>query len=111
MQILVRNYIMSRIAMHLKADHSDNPNGSLGILGNCKNGGLFVENTWNSTICDVMKPQDGDLIVQGKKGLDAFPGTNLEQLLTDSKIQTVVLGERLTRIRRTRMVQVLDLFF
>ena len=97
--------------MHLKADHSDNPNGSLGILGNCKNGGLFVENTWNSTICDVMKPQDGDLIVQGKKGLDAFPGTNLEQLLTDSKIQTVVLGERLTRIRRTRMVQVLDLFF
>merc|ERR1712228_88878 len=43
-----------------------------------------------------MKPESGDLIVAGKKGLDSFPGTNLEKLLTDNKIETVAIGGFLT---------------
>ena len=43
-----------------------------------------------------MKPQPGDLVVEGKKGLDAFPGTNLEELLVANGIETVALGGFLT---------------
>jgi len=77
-------------------DSSDNPNKGLGILKGCHEGSLFEEGTWNSEICDSMKPVEGDLIVQGKKGLDAFPGTNLEELLVANDIHTVVLAGFLT---------------
>merc|ERR1719191_719789 len=43
-----------------------------------------------------MTPQEGDLIVKGKKGLDAFPGSDLEQLLRTNGIETVVLAGFLT---------------
>merc|ERR550532_2567672 len=43
-----------------------------------------------------MKPVEGDLIVTGKKGLDGFPGTNLEELLLKNGIETVVLCGFLT---------------
>lgn len=43
-----------------------------------------------------MKPQEGDLVVKGKKGLDAFPGTDLESLLVANGIETVALCGFLT---------------
>merc|ERR1712003_391663 len=46
--------------------------------------------------CEQMKPKSGDLTVTGKKGLDAFPGTDLEKLLVDNGIETVAIGGFLT---------------
>ena len=43
-----------------------------------------------------MIPQAGDLVVEGKKGLDAFPGTNLESLLKENGIETLALSGFLT---------------
>ena len=37
-------------------------------------------------------PQAGDIIVQGKRGLDAFPGTDLEDRLKANGIETVLAG-------------------
>jgi len=79
-----------------KADMSDNPNKGLGILKGCADGGLFVEGTWNAAFCDAVKPMAGDLVVTGKKGLDAFPGTDLEALLLEHGIRTVALAGFLT---------------
>jgi len=79
-----------------KGDSSDNPNCKLGILAGCKDGGLFVEGTWNAAICDAMTPKDGDIVVKGKKGLDAFPNTDLEEILVKKGIDTVALGGFLT---------------
>merc|ERR1712146_357421 len=45
---------------------------------------------------ESMQPQAGDVVVQGKKGLDAFPGTDLEAQLKTNGIETVVLGGFLT---------------
>merc|ERR1711966_38106 len=78
------------------ADKSDNPNRNLGILKGCASGGLFVEGTWNAKITDELPQEEGDLYVVGKKGLDAFPGTNLEELLVANRITTVALGGFLT---------------
>ena len=45
---------------------------------------------------ESMIPQAGDLVVEGKKGLDAFPGTNLESLLKENGIETLALSGFLT---------------
>merc|ERR1711998_310250 len=74
------------------ADGSDNPNKNLGILKGCADGGLFVEGTWNAAISDAIPQEEGDLKVVGKKGLDAFPGTNLEELLLANNCTTVALS-------------------
>merc|ERR1719408_324000 len=84
------------IPIMFKADASDNPNKGLGILAGCAKDSLFTEDTWNSAFCDAMKPADGDVVVKGKKGLDAFPGTDLEEQLVKHQVETVVLGGFLT---------------
>merc|ERR550537_1443941 len=84
------------VPIMFKADASDNPNKSLGILAGCAKDSLFTEKTWNSEFCESMKPADGDLVVEGKRGLDAFPNTNLEALLVSRGIETVVLSGFLT---------------
>jgi len=77
-------------------DMRDNPNPRLGILAGVNNDKLFVKGTWNAAICDAVQPKAGDLFIEGKKGLDAFPGTNLEDLLVQNGIKTVVLSGFLT---------------
>lgn len=79
-----------------KEDASDNPNKALGILAGCANDKLFTEGTWNADFCELMYPKEGDVVVQGKKGLDAFPGTDLEATLTSQGIETVALAGFLT---------------
>jgi len=79
-----------------KADASDNPNKNLGILAGCAKDSLFTEDTWNSEICEQMKPKEGDVVIKGKKGLDAFPNTTLEAELVAKGIETVVLCGFLT---------------
>jgi nicotinamidase-related amidase len=77
-------------------DGSDNPNKGLGILAGCAKDELFTSGTWNAEICDAMTPEEGDLVVVGKKGLDAFPGTDLEAQLVANGIETLALAGFLT---------------
>merc|ERR1719343_67074 len=77
-------------------DGSDNPNKGLGILAGCANDKLFTAGTWNAEFCDSMRPEQQDVVVVGKKGLDAFPGTDLEAQLKAHGIETVVLAGFLT---------------
>merc|ERR1712187_894779 len=46
--------------------------------------------------CDAMKPAQQDVVIAGKKGLDAFPGTDLEAQLEAYGIETLVLAGFLT---------------
>lgn len=84
------------IPIMFKADASDNPNKALGILAGCAKDSLFTEATWNSEFCSEMAPKDGDVIVKGKKGLDAFPNTTLEAELVAAGIETVAVCGFLT---------------
>ena len=47
-------------------DGSDNPNINLGILAGCHNDQLFIKDSWNAQICEVMTPDVQDVIVKGK---------------------------------------------
>ncbi|KAH8060165.1 isochorismatase-like protein [Aureococcus anophagefferens] len=84
----------------MAADGSDNPNKGLGILAGCAADKLFTAGEWGAEFHASMAPAAGDLVVEGKKGLDAFPGTNLEQLLVDNKIESVALSGFLTNCAR-----------
>jgi len=84
------------VPIMFKADSSDNPNKGLGILAGCAKDSLFTEKTWNSEFCKEMAPKEGDVVISGKKGLDAFPNTTLDHELKKAGIETVILCGFLT---------------
>jgi nicotinamidase-related amidase len=67
-----------------------------GILKGVVDSTSFVKGSWGAEIVDVMAPQEGDIVLEGKRGLDAFASTNLDFILRSKGIQTVALGGFLT---------------
>jgi nicotinamidase-related amidase len=67
-----------------------------GILKGVVDGNAFVKGTWGAAICDPLKPQDGDIVIEGKRGLDAFASTNIDFILRSKGIKTVIIGGFLT---------------
>jgi len=67
-----------------------------GILKGVVDGNAFVKGSWGAAIVDVLAPQPGDIVVEGKRGLDTFASTNLDFILRSKGISTIVLGGFLT---------------
>ena len=53
---------------------SDHP---YGILKGVVDSTAFVKGEWGAEIVDSLAPQEGDVVVEGKRGLDTFATTNL----------------------------------
>jgi nicotinamidase-related amidase len=67
-----------------------------GILKGVVDGNAFVKGTWGAEIVDDLAPQEGDIVVEGKRGLDTFASTNLDFILRSKGITTIALGGFLT---------------
>jgi nicotinamidase-related amidase len=67
-----------------------------GILKGVVDSTAFVKGEWGAEIVDVLAPQEGDVIVEGKRGLDTFATTNLDFILRARGITTIALGGFLT---------------
>ncbi|MCY1014473.1 cysteine hydrolase [Pyxidicoccus sp. MSG2] len=67
-----------------------------GILKGVVDGKAFVKGSWGAQIIDSLAPQKGDIVVEGKRGLDTFASTNLDFILRSKGIKTVVIGGFLT---------------
>ena len=67
-----------------------------GILKGVVDGNAFVKGTWGAAIVDDLTPAEGDIIVEGKRGLDTFASTNLDFILRSKGIETVIIGGFLT---------------
>src|ERR1700689_1537546 len=67
-----------------------------GILKGVVDGGAFVKGSWGAAIVDELAPQPGDIVIEGKRGLDTFASTNLDFILRSKGIKTIVLGGFLT---------------
>jgi nicotinamidase-related amidase len=67
-----------------------------GILKGVVDGSAFVKGSWGAAIVDSLAPQDGDIVVEGKRGLDTFASTNLDFILRSKGITTIILGGFLT---------------
>jgi nicotinamidase-related amidase len=67
-----------------------------GILKGVVDGNAFIKGSWGAAIVDDLAPTDGDIVVEGKRGLDAFASTNLDFILRSKGITTIALGGFLT---------------
>ena len=67
-----------------------------GILAGVVGGNAFVKDTWGAAIIDELAPVEGDIVIEGKRGLDTFASTNLDFILRSKGIDTVILGGFLT---------------
>lgn len=67
-----------------------------GILKGVVDGNAFVKGSWGAAIVDDMAPGEGDIVVEGKRGLDTFASTNLDFILRSKGITTIALGGFLT---------------
>jgi nicotinamidase-related amidase len=63
-----------------------------GILKGVVDGKAFVKGTWGAQIVEALAPQPGDIVVEGKRGLDTFASTNLDFILRSKGIKTVIIG-------------------
>lgn len=67
-----------------------------GILAGVVGGNAFVKDTWGAAIVDDLAPAQGDILIEGKRGLDTFASTNLDFILRSKGIDTVILAGFLT---------------
>jgi ureidoacrylate peracid hydrolase len=67
-----------------------------GILKGVVDSTAFVKGSWGAEFVDALAPQEGDIVVEGKRGLDAFATTNLDFILRARGITTIALGGFLT---------------
>jgi len=67
-----------------------------GILKGVVDGKAFVKGSWGAAIIDPLAPQKGDIVIEGKRGLDTFASTNLDFILRSKGIKTLAIGGFLT---------------
>lgn len=69
-----------------------------GILKGVVDGSVFEPDSWGGAIIDALKPIDGEIVLTGKRALNGFEHTNLEQILSDLKIENVGVAGFLTNV-------------
>lgn len=78
------------------ADYHELSPHPYGILKGVVDSKSFRKGTWGAEIVDDLKPEEQDIVVEGKRGLDAFATTNLDFILRSRGITTIALGGFLT---------------
>ncbi len=67
-----------------------------GILKGVVDSQSFIKGSWGAHIVDALEPQPTDIVIEGKRGLDAFASTNLDFILRSRGITTLALAGFLT---------------
>lgn len=67
-----------------------------GVLQNIVNNKAFLKNNWGGEIVKELLPHKEDIVIEGKRGLDAFYSTNLDFILRQLTIEAVVICGFLT---------------
>jgi nicotinamidase-related amidase len=67
-----------------------------GILKGVVDSTAFVKGTWGAQFVEEVAPEGDDIVIEGKRGLDAFGSTNLDFILRSKGITTVALAGFLT---------------
>jgi nicotinamidase-related amidase len=71
----------------------------VGILASIKNVGAFQAGSWGAETISDFKAFGGRILsVPGKRGLNAFSNTSLEEILSELQIKNIVLAGAVTSI-------------
>src|SRR5450432_2406489 len=63
-----------------------------GILKGVVEGKAFIKDSWGAALVDELSPADGDIVIEGKRGLDTFASTNLDFILRSKGITTIAIA-------------------
>jgi nicotinamidase-related amidase len=72
------------------------PSEPYGILAGIVEAQAFRKGSWGVEIVDAMAPQAGDILIEGKRGLDCFASTNLDFILRQRGITDLAIAGFLT---------------
>lgn len=72
------------------------PEKPYGILAGVVGAQAFRRGTWGAEIAEPMRPLEGEIIVEGKRGLDCFASTNIDFILRQRGITDVAIAGFLT---------------
>jgi nicotinamidase-related amidase len=67
-----------------------------GILKAVVESNAFIKGSWGAEIVADVRPVAGDIVLEGKRGLDAFASTNLDFIMRSLGVETIALGGFLT---------------
>ena len=67
-----------------------------GILKNVVEANAFRKGSWGAEIVEALPQRAGDIVVEGKRGLDGFASTNLDFILRSRGITTIAVAGLLT---------------
>ena len=77
-------------------DYHELSSSPYGILKGVVDSKSFRKGIWGAEIIEILKPEAGDIVVEGKRGLCGFATTNLDFILRSRGISTIALGGFLT---------------
>ena len=72
------------------------PSEPYGILAGIVGANAFRKGSWGVEIAGEMAPMEGDIVVEGKRGLDCFASTNLDFILRQRGITGLAIAGFLT---------------
>ena len=72
------------------------PTDPYGILAGIVGARAFRKGSWGAEFAAEMTPQDGDIVVEGKRGLDCFASTNIDFILRQRGITDLAIAGFLT---------------
>jgi len=78
------------------ADYHELTPEPYGILKGVVDSKSFRKGTWGAEIVDDLRPEEKDIVIEGKRGLDGFASTNLDFILRSRGITNIALGGFLT---------------
>lgn len=84
------------LPIHFADGYPELTTRSYGILKGVADGNAFRAGTWGAEISDALVPEAGDIVIEGKRGLDAFASTGLDLVLRNNGIQNLVVAGFLT---------------
>ncbi|MBK1883387.1 cysteine hydrolase [Luteolibacter pohnpeiensis] len=67
-----------------------------GILKGVVTSNAFVKGSWGAAAVDSLQPEPGDIVIEGKRGLDAFGSTNLDFILRSRGLENMAVCGFLT---------------
>jgi len=86
--------------IHIPISFTENYNeltrSPYGILKGIVDNNAFQKTSWGVEFIEDLKPQKGEVVIEGKRGLCAFHSTNLGFILRSKGIKNVAIGGFLT---------------
>ncbi len=86
------------VPIEFSEDYREMGQNPYGILKVVKDHQAFIKGSWGAALYDQLDVSSNDIVIEGKHNISAFAGTNLEEVLKEKGIDTILLGGFLSHV-------------